>query len=118
MSIQKVTLTVVQFDDDLFPPYLPDWADAKLDGEWVQYAQLQTKDGRRMGNAVIISGEEVVWDGRPVALFTILTDFGTKCRLIESELAWLFHPPQWRMKESRVLRRISHMEGYTEGYID
>ena len=50
----------------------PYWAECELDGEWVQFAQLQTRDGRRMGNAVILALREVEWDGEPVELHTII----------------------------------------------
>jgi len=107
-------LVTVEFDASQFPQWLPHWADAKLDGDWVVNAQLPTKDGRKMGNAIILSTEEVVWDDKPVTLYTILTDFGTQCRLTVSELNWFFHPPQWRMIAERVQRRMAYIEGYID----
>lgn len=98
----------------LLESHLPEWADAKLHGEWVQYAQLQTKDGRRMGNAIILAIETVVWDGKPVELHWIITDFGTICRMTERELAWQFHPPTWRMRPGRVHRRVMFMSEFRE----
>lgn len=98
----------------LYAMQLPEWADALLDGEWVQYAQLQTKDGRRMGNAIILAVETVVWDDLPVELHWIITDFGTICRMTERELAWQFHPPKWRMRAERVHRRVIFMSGFRE----
>lgn len=69
---------------------LPYWAESKLRGEWVQFAQLQTRDGRRMGNAVILAVETVEWDGQPVELHTIITDFGNVLKLTERELMGQF----------------------------
>ena len=100
--------------DEMVAQWLPHWADAKLDGEWVQFAQLQTKDGRRMGNGIILSTEEVVWSGVPVTLYVVLTDFGTTVRMTINELAWFFHPPEWRMLADHVHRRRCHMEGYID----
>lgn len=100
--------------ESLFADQLPDWAGSKLDGEWVQYAQLQTKDGRRMGNAVILAVDVVFWDDKPVDLHMIMTDFGTIVRMTESELAWQFHPPQWRMQADRVHRRAMFMSGFRD----
>jgi hypothetical protein len=77
--------------------YLPFWAESSLDGEWVQYAQLSTKDGRRMGNSIILAVDTVMWGEASVELFTIITDFGNVLRLTESELEDQFHPPKWKM---------------------
>ena len=98
--------------EELAALWLPDWADKALTGEWVQYAQLQTRDGRRMGNAIILVVDVVVWDDQPVDLHTIMTDFGTIVRLTEGELQGLYHPPQWRMRPDRVHNRVMFMSGF------
>jgi hypothetical protein len=104
--------------ESLFKDFLPHWADKELEGELVLYAQLNTKDGRRMGNGVItrIVEEE---DLPPVLagfapLFTVLTDFGHIVHLTGRDIGRYFHPPMYRMKKSRVAFRGIYMEGYTE----
>lgn len=97
--------------------YLPHWADSKVKGEWVQFAQLQTKDGRRMGNAVILAVDTVVWGDTPVELHTIITDFGNVLRLTEGELVSQFHPPKWRMRANRVSHRTKFITSYNEDFI-
>ena len=97
--------------------YLPSWASDQLDGEWVQFAQLQTKDGRRMGNAVILAVDTVKWGDAEVELHTIITDFGNVLRLTEGELETQFHPPKWKMKANRVSHRIQFITSYNEDFI-
>lgn len=101
----------------LIASWLPDWADKKLTGEWVQYAQLATRDGRRMGNAVILAVDTVVWGDTPVELHLIITDFGNTLRMTEGELATQFYPPIWRMRANRVSHRIKHITNYSEEFI-
>lgn len=105
-----------EFLDDLLAEYLPHWADKKLDGELELYAQLQTLDGRKMGNAIII---DILEDDRlPFYLkdigpiYVILTDFGHTIRLTQKEVAHYYHPTVYRMKESRVKFRIDFMKDY------
>jgi hypothetical protein len=76
---------------DNFNLYLPDWATGTTTS-WCVGAQLRTKDGRRLGNAVIASyhlGELSPWE--------VVTDAGTTLRLDEAELDELFWPPSWVM---------------------
>ncbi|MEO4013012.1 hypothetical protein [Pseudomonas rossensis] len=94
--------------------YLPHWASDTADGEWVQYAQLSTKDGRRMGNALILAVTTVEWDGQPVDLHTIFTDYGNILELTERELASQFHPPKWKIQVERVERRVRYILDYKE----
>lgn len=96
---------------------LPSWADAKLNGEWVQFAQLQTKDGRRMGNAVVLAVDKEMWGDKEVELHTIITDFGNVLRLTEGELETQFHPPKWKMRANRVSHRIKFITSYNEDFI-
>jgi hypothetical protein len=70
---------------------LPDWATGTTTS-WCVGAQLRTKDGRRLGNAVVASyhqGELSPWE--------VITDAGTTLRLNEAELDELFWPPSWVM---------------------
>jgi len=96
--------------------YLPHWASDSLDGEWVQYAQLSTKDGRRMGNAVILSVDTVKWGEAEVDVHTIITDFGNVLRLTEGELATQFHPPKWKVRANRVSHRVKFITSYSENF--
>jgi hypothetical protein len=95
--------------------FLPYWADAKLEGEWVQFAQLQTRDGRRMGNAVILAVDTELWRDKEVDLHIIITDFGNVLRLTAGELETQFFPPKWRMKANRVSHRTKFITSYNEG---
>jgi len=84
----------VLIDADIFDrlPH-PAWATG-IASQWMELgAQLCTKDGRRMGNAVVMSVE--VRDGRYFAC--ILTDAGNELKLTETELAELFYHPEWKM---------------------
>jgi hypothetical protein len=70
---------------------MPHWATG-VTTSWCVGAQLRTKDGRRLGNAVIASyrlGELSPWE--------VVTDAGTTLRLNEAELDELFWPPSWVM---------------------
>jgi len=85
-----MTSAVPDPSDD-FNLYLPDWATGTTTS-WCVGAQLRTKDGRRLGNAVIASyhlGELSPWE--------VVTDAGTTLRLDEAELDELFWPPSWVM---------------------
>ena len=77
--------------DEDFNLYLPDWATG-VTTSWCVGAQLRTKDGRCMGNAVIANyhqGERSPWE--------IVTDAGTTLRLLDAELDELFWAPSWVM---------------------
>lgn len=73
---------------------LPEWAERRigpgLDGYAYERAQLCTRDGRRIGNAVVIRA----FGGN----YTVLTDMGTEMTLRRHELCELFHPPKYVMK--------------------
>lgn len=75
--------------DDL----LPDWAIGTT-SELAPGAQLCTRDGRKVGNAVVC-GPKVLEHGREY--WPVLTDAGTTLRLNDAELAELFWPPRWLM---------------------
>lgn len=69
--------------------YLPEWASAVSDGDYmIPLTQLCTRDGRRMGNAVVVSVTTVA---------QIVTDMGTHLQLTEGELQELFHTPTFIM---------------------
>ena len=105
-----------EFLEDLLAEYLPHWADKKLDGELELYAQLQTKDGRVMGNGIIINileADRLPYFLRDIApIYVVLTDFGHTVRMTVGELLNQYHPTVYRMKESRVNFRIEFMKDY------
>lgn len=77
---------------------LPDWAARKSDGDYmVPMTQLCTKDGRRIGNAVVLLVDHGYAHG---SLATIQTDAGTEFRMVRSELEELFHPPLYVMNRT------------------
>lgn len=68
---------------------LPEWAISYATSYMEVGAALPTKDGRRTGNATIVSLEN-----SPIGqLAVVVTDAGNEMRLTELELAELFHPP-------------------------
>lgn len=76
-----------------FDDYLPPWA-IGVTNEPVVGAQLCTRDGRRVGNAVVV-GPKVSEYG--FEFLTVLTDAGNMMKLTESEISELFWPPHWLM---------------------
>jgi len=91
------------------PAQLPEWADFELlsgtDGYQCQYAQLLTRDGRRMGNAVI-TDFSVAKHGLGT-LAHVVTDMGNTMRMTRSELEECFYPPRYIMKPEAVGVRLS-----------
>lgn len=108
MTEQEIELALAE--------HLPSWADKKLEGEYEQYAQLQTRDGRAMGNAVIcyVLTEEMLPDYMKdmAPIYGVTTDFGHTVRMTTAEMNRQFHPPQWRMKADRARLRIAYARGY------
>lgn len=93
-----------------FEDQLPFWAEMAVpaghDGYGYVRAQLCTRDGRVMGNAVIESLEH-----RPEGktLYTVLTDMGNRIRMNYAEMADQFHAPKWVMKEDAIGKRLDKM---------
>lgn len=78
---------VGDIDHDLMPP----WATGIAEGYTQQSAQLCTRDGRRIGNAVVVSEETI----RNRKFSVIVTDAGTVVRFTAAELEEAFYPPKW-----------------------
>jgi hypothetical protein len=78
--------------------FLPEWATG-VSTTPVVGSQLCTRDGRRLGNAVLLD-IEVYLDSRSM-LFICVTDVGTKVTLKERELKEAFHPPRYVMDPNR-----------------
>lgn len=77
---------------DEFP--LPKWATGYANDWFQQGAQLCTKDGRKVGNGVVLSVFEYEDDSK--AVFYI-SDIGNHLILNEKELQELFYPPKYLM---------------------
>lgn len=77
--------------EDLLPP----WATGLTNNFLEVGAQLCTKDGRKIGNAVVTEIDFSKYLDQTVA--TIITNAGTTILLNEAELRELFHQPQWKM---------------------
>lgn len=90
-----ISFDMVVFDE-LHDLLMPDWAVGTTD-TWCLGAQLCTKDGRVVGNAVIV-GERVNAYGR--SFWPVVTDKGNSMRLTDGELDSMFHPPRWIMNLS------------------
>lgn len=77
---------------------LPHWA-IGISSTPIVGSQLCTRDGRRMGNAVIVSSEDDNDWGRP--MFTCVTDVGTTMKLTALEIEECFHPLHFVMDPAR-----------------
>lgn len=71
----------------------PSWADRPSAGSYQEFlTQLMTRDGRKIGNALVISDDEY--------LAEILTDAGNRMIYNSLELIELFHKPEWIMSHT------------------
>jgi len=73
--------------------FMPAWATGKTKDYTAIGAQLRTRDGRKIGNAVVIDNNEK--DNRIST--EIITDIGTRLNLSKEELIELFYEPEWVM---------------------
>lgn len=88
---------------------LPECAIGLAYGEYVLGAQLATRDGRRTGNAHIISVMGMDFNNldRPsITLYTVLTDAGNEFKMNERELSDSFYPPYWVSDVTEVIRKF------------
>lgn len=94
---------------DEFDEPLPSWAISKSNGCYMEIgAQLRTRDGRKIGNAVVVSVDE--------AGAIIVTDAGSRMPLTESELEGLFYPPEW-INDLNSFPGIKAMKNRKEKYV-
>lgn len=97
-------------EDDL---PLPEWAERQVAPDWLAYlqlhAQLCTRDGRKMGNAVVV--EVKILYGRLLTpagyRITVLTDMGREIVLNRNEVMELFYPPRFIVKKEAVGKRMN-----------
>lgn len=89
--------------------HLPPWAIGRArPGQYDQLgAQLPTRDGRRIGNAVVIA---VGVESHGISTTEIETDAGTRKRLTVGELRELFHEPEWIMDAAQWPPRATPYE--------
>lgn len=81
---------------------LPKWAIGRATSGYMQMnAALPTRDGRRVGNSVVVH----IQDTEAGKLATVVTDAGNTMRLNERELEELFHPPEYITRGSPALGR-------------
>lgn len=77
---------------------MPEWALHRASSKsFVKMTQLNTRDGRETGNAVVfdISMDTATYEPR----FHIITDAGNILTLTVDEMMDMFHEPEWVMKE-------------------
>ena len=81
-------------EQKLAESFAPHWATGLAKNNTDIGAQLCTKDGRKVGNAVVLA-----WpvEDHGVQVAEILTDAGTKLRMTPEELGELFHNPTFTM---------------------
>lgn len=65
--------------------------------------RLPTRDGRRVGNAIVIDFGRV--EDTEVEVYTIRTDFGSVLRMTAGELPEFFYPPVLKPIDPEVQRR-------------
>ena len=102
--INAARLAICEFEVHAGP--LPDWAIARnWDYSLVPGAQLCTRDGRRTGNAHIISTENKDYPGQAgfTQVFHCLTDAGSKFVFTEQEIETAFTVGDWISDPARVL---------------
>ncbi len=97
-----------QYLEDPLAEHLPGWAESHisphLDGYAKLRAQLCTRDGRRMGNAVI--AEIALRGNNGMPLYTVVTDMGNTIKMSHAEMVDAFYPPQYVMKPEAVGVRL------------
>ena len=101
---QAITnLTQVDHEDPELPE-LPPWAVRKATGDYFEIgARLPTRDGRRIGNAVVLSV-----DGESAS---IITDKYTRFRFNRVEIQQYFHEPDWIVCEVLSTKVRKALEG-------
>ena len=100
-AMQAADFALYEFSTEDLGELLPDWAACQAFGQWVPNAQLCTRDGRKVGNAVLIQWHEKSYPSQGVTLrlAQVTTDAGNTLNLTLSELDHLFYPPRWVMAE-------------------
>ena len=79
-----------------FEEPIPHWAARRSDGDYmIMGTQLCTRDGRRTGNAMVMS---VVADAHLGALALCKTDAGNTLNITEGEAKEMFHKPTLILK--------------------
>ena len=76
---------------------VPHWAVDVYKGSLVPGTQLSTQDGRRFGNAVVVSVEEVSSLFKSWLVASLVTDIGNKIELTTEQVEAYFHEPKWVM---------------------
>lgn len=84
---------------DFVPDLLPPWAIGRTNDPTHLGAQLRTRDGRRLGNAVTVA---VPRDAHGLTVSEVLTDAGTTVLMTRTELESAFYPPEWFMDIARA----------------
>lgn len=108
-------MTGEEYDEQFKREVLPDWAERyDPSGSLELHRQLCTKDGRRLGNAFItkIGTTMSIADFKPEPCYTVLTDAGSKVRMIESEIRDAFYIGEYIAKSYTIpgLRNLKHEE--------
>lgn len=93
--------------------YLPEWAIKKSDGTLEEGLQLCTKDGRRVGNAVIIKKYTTTFHtGTPMetsfVTYEILTDTGNLAVVNEEEIVGYFYLGNYVMDVKEACKKRGH----------
>ena len=85
--------------DELLPP----WADRLATDEYEIGSQLCTKDGRKVGNGIIVGFDILKYSLTELLVIAqVVTDAGNSFWATGGELRELFHEPKYVMKEEEV----------------
>lgn len=92
---------------------LPPWAIGKAKGFDDIGAQLCTKDGRKMGNAIVVGTKTAI----NMDALVIITDAGNMLTLTERELRESFHEPVWLLDVDKHpgVQRHRNVQPYRKG---
>lgn len=93
---------------------LPEWAVARTDGELVIGAQMCTRDGRRIGNGLIVNIVDVSYEEQDVSYtaYIIETDMKNTVSLTKSEVEEFFYPPRFicdvEARDKDIIEKINY----------
>lgn len=91
--------------------YLPEWASRRSTDDLEINQQLCTRDGRRIGNAVIACQVSKLQGNTVYTYWAVLTDMGTVLNLLTAEIDELFYRGDYIMKAADVQRRYAKATG-------
>lgn len=93
-DIQSLDAKAAALEKEMLAATAPAWLTGTTNDWTATGAQLCTKDGRAIGNAVMTGDKETRGE---TTFYVIVTDVGTRLTLSEEELKSMFHEPRFTM---------------------